>query len=90
MHRFTPELIDAARPCRHGTGDRWYVDETYVKVAGRNRYLFPAIDQRGPVIDAMLSDKRDLSVARRFFHQALGCAATPAEVTTDKAATYRR
>src|SRR6266516_7721396 len=33
--RFTPLLADAARPCRHAVGDRWWVDETYVKVAGR-------------------------------------------------------
>ena len=32
--RFTPLLIDAARPCRHAVGDRCFVDETYVKVAG--------------------------------------------------------
>jgi transposase-like protein len=33
--RFTPQLAEAARPCRHAVGDRWQVDETYVKVAGR-------------------------------------------------------
>ena len=47
VQRFTPLLIDAARPCRHAAGDRWYVDETYVKVAGRWRYLYRAIDQYG-------------------------------------------
>jgi transposase, IS6 family len=35
VQRFTPLLIDAARPCRHVPGDRWFVDEMYVKVAGR-------------------------------------------------------
>ncbi len=34
VRRFTPLLIDAARPCRHTPGDRWFVDETYVKVDG--------------------------------------------------------
>ena len=34
VQRFTPELIEAARPGRHVAGDRWFVDETYVKVAG--------------------------------------------------------
>ena len=34
VQRFTPELIDAARPSRHVAGDRWFVDETYLKVAG--------------------------------------------------------
>ncbi len=34
VQRFTPTLIEAARPCRHAVGDRWFVDETYVKVSG--------------------------------------------------------
>jgi transposase, IS6 family len=45
--RFTPLLAEAARPCRHQVGDRWQVDETYVKVAGRWRYVYRAIDQAG-------------------------------------------
>ena len=38
--RFTPLLADAARPCRHAVGDRWQVDESYVKVAGQWRYVY--------------------------------------------------
>jgi len=34
VQRFTPLLAEAARPCRHRVGDRWWVDETYVKVSG--------------------------------------------------------
>src|SRR5919206_3239997 len=34
VQRFTPLLAEAARPCRHAVGDRWYVDETYLKVGG--------------------------------------------------------
>jgi transposase-like protein len=45
VQRFTPLLIDAARSCRHAPGDRWFVDETYVKVARRWVYLYRAIDQ---------------------------------------------
>jgi transposase-like protein len=51
VQRFTPELIDAARPSRHVAGDRWFVDETYLKVAGQWVYLYRAIDQHGQVID---------------------------------------
>ena len=47
VQRFTPVLIDAARPARHLAGDRWFVDETYVKVAGVWRYLYRAVDQHG-------------------------------------------
>jgi transposase-like protein len=47
VHRFTPLLADAARPCRHAVGQRWFVDETYVQVAGRWRYVYRAVDQSG-------------------------------------------
>jgi transposase, IS6 family len=90
VQRFTPLFIDAARPCRHSCGDRWFVDETYLKVSGRWRYLYRAIDQFGQVIDVLLSDRRDAKAARRFFTAALSYSARPAEVTTDRAAVYPR
>jgi IS6 family transposase len=91
VQRFTPLLIDAARPCRHSPGDRWFVDETYVKIAGRWVYLYRAIDQFGQVIDVLVSEKRDLAATRRFFIQALNTTKiTPVEVITDKAAVYPR
>jgi transposase, IS6 family len=45
--RFTPLLADAVRPCRHRVGDRWQVDETYMKVAGRWRYVYRASTSSG-------------------------------------------
>ncbi|MGB7799110.1 MAG: IS6 family transposase, partial [Pseudonocardiaceae bacterium] len=90
VQRFTPLLIDAARPRQHTAGDRWFVDETYVKVAGRWRYVYRAIDQFGQVIDVLVSEKRDLAATRRFFTRALGQASRPAEVTTDRAQAYPR
>jgi len=71
VQRFTPLLIDAARPSPHVTGDRWFVDETYVKVNGRWRYVYRAVDQHGQVIDVMVSDRRDTEAARRFFTACL-------------------
>ena len=90
VQRFTPEFIEAARPGRHAPGDRWFVDETYVKVAGRWTYLYRAIDQYGQVIDVLLSVRRDLAAARRFFTRALQAGTIPAEVTTDRAPAYPR
>jgi len=75
-------LAEAARPCRHAVGDHWQADETYVRVAGRWRYVYRAIDQFGQVIDVFVS-------ARRFFLQALGTTkADPSEVISDRAPTY--
>jgi transposase, IS6 family len=90
VHEFTPLFADAARPLRHAPGDRWFVDETYVKVAGRWRYLYRAVDQYGQVIDVLLSEQRDTVTARRFFTRALRHGPAPVEVTTDKAGPYLR
>jgi transposase, IS6 family len=90
VQRFTPLLITAARPCRHAPGDRWFVDETYVKVAGRWVYLYRAIDQYGQVIDVLVSEKRDLAATRRFFTRALDHGPRPTEVSTDRAPAYPR
>ncbi len=90
VQRFTPLLIDAARPCRHTTGDRWFVDETYIKIAGRWVYLYRAIDQYGQVIDVLVSRTRDLAATRRFFARALEHAPRPTEVSTDQAPAYPR
>jgi transposase-like protein len=89
VQRFTPLLADAARPCRHLVGDRWQVDETYVKVAGQWRYVYRAIDQFGQVIDVYVSPRRDAKAAQRFFERAIGTTKiAPAEVTTDQAPVY--
>ena len=88
VQRFTPLFADAARPCRHATGDGWFVDETYVKVAGSWRYLYREVDQYGQVIDVLLSERRDAAAARRFVTRALNHGPSPVEVTTDKAAVY--
>jgi transposase, IS6 family len=89
VQRFAPEFIEAARPCRHAPGDRWFVDETYLKVAGTWTYLYRVVDQYGQVIDVLLSARRDLAAARRFFARALR-AGTATEVTTDRASFYPR
>ena len=89
VQRFTPLLGEAARPCRHLVGDRWQVDETYMKVAGQWRYIYRAIDQLGQVVDVVVSRRRDANAARRFFEQAIGATkVTPVEVTTDQAPVY--
>jgi transposase-like protein len=87
--RFRPLLAEGARPCRHNVGDRWFVDETYVRVAGQWRYVYRAIDQTGQVIDVFVSPRRDAPAARRFFERAVATTnVTPIEVVTDQAATY--
>jgi transposase-like protein len=91
VQRFAPLLADAARFGRHRVGDRWHVDETYVKVAGRWVYLYRAVDQFGQVIDVYASTRRDTEAARRFFQGArTSTGVVPVEVITDRAPTSPR
>src|SRR6266699_2029620 len=90
VQRFTPDFVEAARFSRHAPGDRWFADEAYVKIAGRRACLYRAADQHGQVIDVLVSQRRDLAAARRFFARALRAGTIPAQVTTDRAAAYPR
>jgi transposase-like protein len=91
VQRFAPEFAEAARARQHVVGDRWHVDETYVKVGGTWRYLFRAIDQFGQVVDVYLSPRRNTEAARRLFDRAIGrTRVSPVEVTTDRYRVYSR
>ena len=89
VQRFTALLIDAALPCRHAVGRRWFVDETYIKVAGVWRYVYRAVDGYGQVIDVPISARRDVAAARRFFTTAFVAHGELDEVVTDRAAALR-
>jgi transposase-like protein len=91
VHKFTPLLVDAARFARHSPGDRWFVDETYVRVNGVWRYVCRAVDQDGQVIDILVSVRRDADAARRFFRTAMDTLKViPTEVVTDRSPIYPR
>jgi putative transposase len=90
--RFAPLLADQVRRRRQGrVGRCWYVDETYLKVSGRWCYLYRAIDRNGNLVDSMLSPKRDMAAAQRFFRSAQTVAGRrPEQVTTDGHGSYPR
>jgi len=89
VQKFAPLYQDAAKAHRHRVGQRWSVDETYVKVAGRWGYVYRAIDEYGQVVEVLFREHRDTEAATAFFRSALeNTEVTPHTVTTDKAAAY--
>ena len=60
------------------------MDETNIKVKGRWRYLYRAVDKAGDTIDFLFRAKRDKAAARRFFQKAMAQNGTPETVTIDK------
>jgi putative transposase len=76
---------------RGQAGRSWYVDETYVNVRGKWCYLYRAIDRDGNLVDSMVSEKRDMEAAKRFFTQAVDVVGhAPERVTTDGHDSYPR
>jgi IS6 family transposase len=73
---------------RPGTGGSWTRPTS--RLPGEGLYLYLAVDQHGQVIDVLLSLRRDLAAARRFFTRALRSGTVPVEVTTDRAPAYPR
>ncbi|GAA3938429.1 hypothetical protein Aau02nite_70680 [Amorphoplanes auranticolor] len=74
---------------RRAPGNRWYVDETYVKVNGVWRYVYRVVDQFGQIIDVLVSPRRDAEAARRLFRRALSMLKVrPNKVVTDAPAIY--
>ncbi len=90
--RFAPLIAEQLRIKRRGqAGQSWYVDETYVTVKGKWCYLYRAIDRDGNLVDSMLSEKRDMKAAERFFKQAIDVVGyAPKRVTTDGHDSYPR
>ena len=72
-----------------GYGDTFYIDEIFVKIIGKQHYLWRAVDQDGEVIDVYLQAKRDGAAAKRFFHRLLTrYGAEPRKIVTDKLRSY--
>lgn len=71
VQTYAPELDKLIRPHLNSTNDSWKVDETYVKVKGAWKYLYRALDSEDNTLDFMLSAKRDVKAAKRFFRKVL-------------------
>src|SRR2546421_12710987 len=71
VQRYAPELERRLRKRLKAANDSWRVDETYVRVKGKGRYLYRAVDSTGATLDFLLAAKRDAEGARRLLAKAL-------------------
>jgi len=90
VQRYAPEIEKRVRRFQGSRSGSWRMDETYVRVGGRWRYLFPAVDKHGRLIASMLSERRDAGAAYRFLRKALKAMSDyhPSSITTDKLASF--
>ena len=72
-----------------GYGDTFYIDEVFVKINGKQHYLWRAVDQDGEVVDVFLQARRDGAAAKRFFKRILRSHGDkPRKIVTDKLRSY--
>jgi putative transposase len=93
IHRWTvhyaPLLLEQFNRCKRPVTDRWYVDETYIKVRGRWRYLYRAIDSNGGTIGFWFSERRNRAAAKQFLNRALKRHGRPERIVIDGSQTNR-
>ena len=71
-------------------GDRWHLDEVFLKINGRHHYLWRAVDQDGDVLDILVQSRRDKKAAKKFFRKLLkGSRYVPLVIAKDKLKSYR-
>ncbi|SOF02073.1 Transposase (or an inactivated derivative) [Streptomyces sp. OV198] len=83
--KFGQAYADGLRRRRPRPGDKWHLDEVFIKINGVQKYLWRAVDQDGMVLDILVQSRRDKAAARRFFRRLLKkTRAVPRVIVTDK------
>ncbi|MGP3683162.1 IS6 family transposase [Streptomyces sp. IBSNAI002] len=87
--KFGQTYANALRRRRPQPGDKWHLDEVFIKIRGVQRYLWRAVDADGNVLDILVQNRRDKAAARRFFRRLLTTTGqVPRVIVTDKLRSY--
>jgi len=88
-NRFGPKYATSLRRKHRGYGDTFFIDEVFIKIDGKQRYLWRAVDQDGEIVDVFLQKHRDGAAAKRFFKRLLKKHQDePRKIVTDKLRSY--
>ncbi|MBA3405721.1 MAG: IS6 family transposase [Gemmatimonadaceae bacterium] len=87
--KFGQQYATQLRRRRAKTGDKWHMDEVFLKINGKTSYLWRAVDQHGNVLDILVQSRRNKAAARKFLRKVLkGCQYVPRVMITDKLGSY--
>ena len=88
-NKFGPVYARRLRRAHRGYGDTFFIDEVFVKIQGKQQYLWRAVDQDGEVVDVFLQARRDGKAAKRFLRRLLKRHEDePRQIVTDKLRSY--
>ncbi len=87
--KFGPKYARRLKKKHQGYGDTFFIDEVFVKIDGKQHYLWRAVDQDGEIVDVFLQHRRDGKAAKRFFKRLLKAHRNePRKIVTDKLRSY--
>ncbi|MFC9626998.1 IS6 family transposase [Streptomyces sp. NPDC056930] len=87
--KFGQAYANALRRRRPRPGDKWHLDEVFVKINGERKYLWRAVDADGNVLDILVQNRRDKAAAKRFFRKLMKTTrSVPRVIVTDKLRSY--
>lgn len=87
--KFGSKYAKRLRRRHQGYGDTFFIDEVFVKIQGKQHYLWRAVDQDGEVVDVFLQNRRDGKAATRFFKRLIRVSGSePRRIVTDKLRSY--
>lgn len=69
VHQYSPIIDEKIRKHLKHTNDSWRIDETYIKIKGKDCYLYRAVDSEGNTIDFFVSEHRDKDAAKKFLNR---------------------
>ncbi len=87
--KFGQRYANELKKRRSKPGDTWHLDEVFLKINGKQHYLWRAVDQHGNVLDILVQSRRNKRAAKKFFRKLLkGLRYVPRVIITDKLASY--
>ncbi len=87
--KFGQTYANQLRRRRARPGDKWFLDEVFLKINGKTQYLWRVVDQDGNVLDILVQSRRNKVAAKKFFRKLLkGCTYVPRVLITDKLGSY--
>ena len=84
VFKFSPEVEKNMNKRKRQVGSSWRMDETYIKVGGKDRYLYRALDKFGNTVDFLLTKRRMKGSAQKFLNKAIGNNSKPRVINIDK------
>ena len=89
VFKFTPEISSNFNRRKLAIGTSWRMDETYIKVKGKWKYLYRAVDKKGKTIDFLLTSKRTRRAAHSFLNRAIELNGEPRVINIDKSGSNK-